>query len=71
MKAIYWFTTYLVLGIWLVVSPYVLNFTTQVEAFWNALAVGVLLILLSAVGMYTEREEAAGVHFRHSQTKTA
>jgi hypothetical protein len=72
MKALYWFTTYLVLGIWLVISPYALNFAANLQAFWNALAVGVLLVLLSVVGMYTEREEAAGGHFRHgSQTKAA
>lgn len=72
MKAFYWFTTYLLLGIWLVISPYALNFSTHFEAFWNALAVGLLLILLSGVGMYMGREEVAGEHFRHSsQTKTA
>jgi hypothetical protein len=72
MKALYWFTIYLLVGVWSIVSPYALNFATNVEAFWNALAVGALLILLSLVGMYTEWEERAGAHFRHSsQTKAA
>ena len=72
MKALYWFTIDLLVGIWLAISPYALNFTTNLEAYWNALSVGALLILLSLVGMYTEREEAAGEHFRHSsQRKTA
>ncbi|HWO42609.1 MAG TPA: SPW repeat protein [Candidatus Eisenbacteria bacterium] len=72
MKALYWFSFYLILGIWTVVSPYALDFTTHAAANWNALVVGVLLILLSLVGMYLEREEAGSAHFRHgSQAKTA
>jgi predicted membrane channel-forming protein YqfA (hemolysin III family) len=72
MKAFYWFAIFLVLGIWLVVSPYALNFAANLEAFWNALTVGVVLIVLSGVAMYSEREEAASEHLKHSsQTKTA
>jgi predicted membrane channel-forming protein YqfA (hemolysin III family) len=72
MKAVYWFTLYLLMGIWSVIAPYALNFTTNLEAYWNALAVGALLILVSLVGMYMEWEEEAGAHFRHSsQRKTA
>jgi SPW repeat len=72
MKALYWFTIYLLVGIWSAISPYALNFATNLEAYWNALSVGALLILLSLVGMYTEWEEVAGEHFRHSsQRKTA
>jgi hypothetical protein len=72
MKAVYWFTIYLLMGIWLVIAPYALNFTANIEAFWNSLAVGVLLILVSLIGMYIEREEATESHFPHgSQRKTA
>lgn len=72
MKAIYWFTIYLLMGIWSVIAPYALNFTTHVEAYWNALAVGALMILVSLAGIYIEWEEEAGARFRHSsQRKTA
>jgi hypothetical protein len=72
MKAVYWFTIYLLMGIWSVIAPYVLSFTTHIEAYWNALAVGALLIVVSLVGMYMEWEEEAGAHFRQSsQRKTA
>jgi hypothetical protein len=72
MNTIYWFTIYLLMGIWSVIGPYALNFTTHVEAYWNALALGALLILVSLVGVYMEWEGEAGAHFRHSsQRKTA
>jgi SPW repeat-containing protein len=72
MRALYWFTIYLLTGIWSVIAPYVLSFTANREAFWNSLAVGVFLILVSLIGMYSEREEIAGAHFPHSsQRKTA
>ena len=44
MKAIYWFTIYLLVGIWSVIAPYALNFTMNTEAYWNALSVGALVI---------------------------
>ncbi len=68
MRAVYWFTIYLLTGIWSVIAPYALNFTANREAFWNSLAVGVFLILVSLIGMYTEREEIAGAHFPHRKT---
>jgi hypothetical protein len=72
VKAIYWFTIYLLVGIWSVIAPYALNFTMNTEAYWNALSVGALVILVSLIGMYIEREEEAGAHFPHSsQRKTA
>jgi SPW repeat len=72
MKAVYWFTIYLLMGIWSVIAPYILNFTAHVEAYWNALGVGALLILVSLAGMYLEWEEEASRDFRHSsERKTA
>jgi hypothetical protein len=72
MKAVYWFAIYLLIGIWSVIAPYALNFTENSEAFWSSLLVGATLLLVSLVGMYTEWEEEAGTHFRHSsQRKTA
>ena len=72
MKALYWFTIYLLVGIWTVIAPYALKFAANSEAFWSSLAVGVLLILVSAIGIYIEREETVGAHFPHnSQRKTA
>jgi len=64
MKAVYWFTIYLLMGILLVIAPYALNFTANIEAFWNSLAVGVLLILVSLIGMYIERERRQNRIFR-------
>lgn len=57
------------MGIWLVIAPYALNFTTHVEAYWNALALGALLILVSLIGLYMEWEREAGAHFRHSSQR--
>jgi SPW repeat len=72
VKATYWFTIYLLLGIWSVVAPYALGFTTNVPAYWNALSLGALLIVISLIGMYVEREEETGAHFPHRpQRKTA
>jgi len=36
------------LGAWLVVSPYLLGFSTLAAAFWNQLIVGLLVALLAA-----------------------
>lgn len=72
MKAVYWFTIYLLMGIWSVITPYALNFTENTGAFWSSLLVGAALVLVSLIGMYTEWEEEAGTHSRHtSQRKHA
>jgi hypothetical protein len=69
MKAVYWFTIYFLVGLWSLLAPYALSFSGNTEAFWSSLIVGVLLILISAVGLYIEREEEAGAHFPHSSQK--
>ena len=72
MKAVYWFTIYLVAGIWSVIAPYALNFAASTEAFWNSVVLGALLILVSLIGLFIEREETAAAHFQHgSQRKIA
>jgi hypothetical protein len=69
MKAVYWFTIYLLMGIWSVIAPYALNFMENVGAFWSSLLLGAALVLVSLVGMYTEWEEEAGTHFRQSSQR--
>jgi hypothetical protein len=39
MKAVYWFTIYLLMGIWSVIASYALNFTENTGAFWSSLLV--------------------------------
>jgi hypothetical protein len=69
MKAVYWFTIYLLMGIWSVIAPYALDFTENTGAFWSSLLLGAALVLVSLVGMYTEWEEEVGTHFRHSSQR--
>ena len=42
-----------VLGLWLLIAPYVLGFTEH-SAFWNSLAVGAVSTLAGIVGGYQE-----------------
>ena len=35
--------TNLVIGIWLIISPFVLGFTTETAAMWNHLVVGIIV----------------------------
>lgn len=43
--------TNLVLGIWLIVAPWVLGFSSQVFATWNIVGVGVVVSVLSAAAL--------------------
>lgn len=36
-----------VVGVWLVLSPFALNYSTVVAALWNSIIVGVVVILLA------------------------
>lgn len=36
------------LGVWLIISPWVLGFTTNTNAFWNAILVGIAVVVVSA-----------------------
>ncbi|MCS6925837.1 MAG: SPW repeat protein [Candidatus Binatia bacterium] len=42
----------LILGLWLLISPYVLGFVEQPAAYWNAMIVGALTALSGAIGLY-------------------
>ena len=43
-----------ILGLWLLVAPYVLGFTEQTYAFWNSLVVGAVSILAGSLAGYQE-----------------
>lgn len=42
----------LVLGIWLIVSPFALGYAAQTTPAWNAYAVGVVVAVLSAAALW-------------------
>jgi FtsH-binding integral membrane protein len=50
-----WIT--MVMGVWLIISPWVIGFADRPVALWNTLILGVL-VLLAAI--YTRRTPAAG-----------
>jgi hypothetical protein len=58
MRTFYWFGIYLLLGIWLLVSPYALGFVENVQAYWNTLASGAVSLIVALAAMYGGREEA-------------
>lgn len=39
--------TNLILGVWLVISPFVLSFNDNMTAYWNTIILGILTIILS------------------------
>ena len=45
-------TVNLVLGIWLIVSPFVLGYAEQTAPAWNAYAIGVVIAVLSAAALW-------------------
>lgn len=47
-----WIT--LVLGIWLIVAPFVLDFRAQPVAMWNHIIVGLLVVVEAASVMYED-----------------
>lgn len=62
MRHLYEFILFLILGVWLMASPYVLGFAEHYNAYWNAVGVGAIVALLSAAGLYADRGEWAGGH---------
>ncbi|HWO42347.1 MAG TPA: SPW repeat protein [Candidatus Eisenbacteria bacterium] len=58
MKAFHWFAVYLLVGLWLVVSPYALGFTDLTGAYWNNIVFGAFLALISVIGLYYARGES-------------
>lgn len=67
MKSFYWFIFHLVLGLWLLMSPYVLGFTEMQEAYWNSIATGIVFVVSSAFGLYLSREEVTGERLTHKR----
>ena len=56
----YGFLLSLILGLWLLISPYALGFTEMPGAYWNAVVVGLLSMVSAACGLYYNRGEAKG-----------
>ncbi len=57
MKYTIWFMIHLVLGLWLFVSPFFLDFADRSGAFWNAIILGLLFVCTSASGLYSDHDE--------------
>ena len=71
MKNFYWFGIYLLLGLWLIVSPYALGFVENSQAYWNAIASGVVSLVVALAGMYYEREQVRDHGLSHTASKAA
>ena len=52
MKPGYWGIVHFVVGLWLVLSPYLFSFTDIPEAYWNAVILGLLFVLVASFGLY-------------------
>lgn len=50
------------LGVWLVISPWVLKFSSLTAATWNAVVCGILVVALAIAGLW---------EIRHAQPKQA
>jgi hypothetical protein len=48
-----------VLGVWLVVAPWILGFAAQTAALWNHVVVGLLIIALAAWELWEVRHQPA------------
>jgi SPW repeat len=44
--------TNLILGLWVLISPWVLGFTASTGALWSAVVLGILVIAVSAWALY-------------------
>ena len=71
MKTLYWFGIYLLLGLWLLISPYALGFEENLNAFWNAVGSGAVALVIAFAGMYYEREHVQEPGFSHKSSRTA
>jgi hypothetical protein len=60
---------YLLLGLWLIFSPYALRFVENLLAYWNALAPGAVALVISVAGMYYGREETHEHGFSHKSAE--
>lgn len=48
-----------VLGLWLIISPWVLGFTAQMAAMWNSIIVGLVVLALSLEATRPSRQGKA------------
>lgn len=48
MKQLAWVNV--VLGVWLIVAPYVLSYSTTSTALWNDIIIGVLVAIVALIG---------------------
>jgi hypothetical protein len=69
MKIFYWFGIYLLLGIWMVASPYVMGFADHGAAYWNALACGGISLVVALAAVYYWREHAQEQGVLHRSAK--
>lgn len=51
-------------GIWLVIAPFILGFTSSASAMWNSIAVGAVVVVLAAIRAFNpdEREGISWVN---------
>lgn len=50
-------------GIWMIISPWVLGFSSDAKATWSAMIVGIIVLVLGAIRFFTgfsERRFAVG-----------
>lgn len=52
--------TNVALGVWLVISPWVLGFSGLSMMMWNAVAVGLVVALLALWALYTDKHIGGG-----------
>ena len=53
----------LILGVWLLVSPFLLGFSAQGDAMWNALIAGALIALVALGAMFKFHILGEGLNF--------
>ena len=47
MKGLSWIN--FILGLWLIVAPFALNFRTDTTAMWNSVVIGIVVAVLSII----------------------
>lgn len=47
MKGLSWIN--FILGLWLIIAPFVLNFRTDNPAMWNSVIIGIVVAVLSII----------------------
>ena len=57
----------LILGIWLIFSPYALSFSWNAPASVDTIAIGAAIVLLSSVGLYRSSSAARRERERHER----